>query len=356
MSDQQQSGRQTGQLPLTGFGNVPASGEVPLPSSGISFKESELSAAGGQIDGQTALIGILQGKAAGMGVPFPGFGVIGMGFAGAHDKAIERQTSVLEQGKKALDSWKGALKDADTNYSAVEEKSGNQFGGGGLGGGGLGGSGLDPSALGGGPGLGGLPAVGSGGLPTSDLPKTDLPSTDLPSTDLPDAGLPNTSLPNTSLPNTGLPDTDLPDTDLPRSNLPGVDNPDMKVPSIDSALNPDQVKTDLSAFDPPKTQLNVPTTPGLDDVGTRSGTTLGSPTVTGAGGVGSTAGAGGLRAAGTGAGALGSGMPMMPMMPMSGAGTGGEERDREGNSLLSEDEGVWGGDEDIAPEVIGREK
>ncbi|WP_428834626.1 hypothetical protein, partial [Nonomuraea maheshkhaliensis] len=62
-------------------------------------------------------------------------------------------------------------------------------------------------------------------------------------------------------------------------------------------------------------------------------------------------GAAGLR----GAGAAG-GPPMMPMMPMSGGAGGQEGRDREKTIGLSEDEGLWMGDEDIAPQVIGQEE
>jgi hypothetical protein len=51
------------------------------------------------------------------------------------------------------------------------------------------------------------------------------------------------------------------------------------------------------------------------------------------------------------------GSPMMPFMPMSGAGAGGEQkREREKSTGLAEDEGVWMGDEDIAPQVIGLEE
>lgn len=46
---------------------------------------------------------------------------------------------------------------------------------------------------------------------------------------------------------------------------------------------------------------------------------------------------------------------MMPMMPMSGGGTGGDKEKERENALLGEDEGVWGGDDEIAPEVIGRD-
>ncbi|TDD31031.1 hypothetical protein E1286_45420 [Nonomuraea terrae] len=130
----------------------------------------------------------------------------------------------------------------------------------------------------------------------------------------------------------------------------------MKVPSIDSALN-DPSKTDLSSYQPPNTpQISTNLPPGAGDpsgLGTRVGPGMmaGSGLGTGAGAnAGLPGGAAGLRGAGA------SGMPMMPFMPMGGgAGAGNEERDREKTVGLSEDEGVWGGDEDIAPPVIGAE-
>ena len=77
----------------------------------------------------------------------------------------------------------------------------------------------------------------------------------------------------------------------------------------------------------------------------------GSGAGAGAGGFGP--GGGAMGAAGRGAGMRG-GMPMggMPMgMAPGQGGKGGEERERE--TWLSEDEDVWGGDDDTAPPVIG---
>ncbi|MBE1533338.1 WXG100 family type VII secretion target [Actinomadura algeriensis] len=73
----------------------------------------------------------------------------------------------------------------------------------------------------------------------------------------------------------------------------------------------------------------------------------------GAGGMGPGAGAGGAGAAGRGAGAAGGARPMgMPMAPGGGgAGQGDQERERE--TWLTEDEDVWGANDDTAPPVIG---
>ncbi|MFC4120087.1 pentapeptide repeat-containing protein [Nonomuraea zeae] len=353
---QQQTGQQqTGQQPSTVNGGLPVTTQLSPPSSGISFKPGVLDAASNKIDSQAALLAFLRTRSGDMGVPFPGFGVIGLGIAKAHDRAIERQSFALDRGKKALESWKVALKKADANYRTAEETSGEKFEMerviNAVDGGGIDTSGLD----------GELP---TGDLPGADLPGTDLSGTDLPGTDLPGSDLPGADLPGADLPGTGppgsnldgtdSPKTDLPGTDLANTNLSGADDPNMKVPDIDAALNPPQDKTGLSSFDPSK-QLNGLPNPDLLNAGTRSGTTLGSPSGSGVGGVGSPS-ASGLRPAPATPSGMGSGTPMMPMMPMTGAGSGHDERDREEGSLLSEDEGVWGDDEDIAPEVIGKEK
>ncbi|MFI6290915.1 WXG100 family type VII secretion target [Nonomuraea sp. NPDC050790] len=333
--------------------------KVPLPELGISFKPEQIDAVSNNIDRQTGSLVQLQAKSGDLGVTFPAFGVIGYGVASAHDKAIAAQSAALERGREALASWRSALKEAAANYRAAESEAGDQF------------RYEGPQSTG---GPGGpnpeMPKIPNPELPSPELPEgdlpggpgTDLPGTDLPGTDLPGGDLPGTGLPGgddvpgTGLPGDGLPGTDLPGTgspdgvqdgDLPNSGLPGVNDPNMKVPDIDSALNAPQDKTDLSSYDP-RTQPN----PNLTDLNARTGTTLGSPTGSG-NGVGS---GNAFRAPGVGApGSMSGGMPMMPMMPMTGAGSGQDERDREQGSLLSEDEGVWADDTDLAPEVIGKE-
>ncbi|MCA2224276.1 type VII secretion target [Nonomuraea aurantiaca] len=368
-------------------------GKLPSMSSGVSFKTSALDTNSHSIDEHTGVISQLEGKTENLRVQWPHFGVIGIGVNSVHDKAIERQAAALATGRKALQSWKTAIKQAAKNYQAADDANAD----------GVKNIGFDPNSLGGGPnGLGnlgnlgnsGLPDTGAGlpdlsgggkpgtgtGLPGTDLPKTDLPSTDLPKTDLPKTDLPSSDLPSTSLPNTNLPNTDLP-------SAPVGNQADMKVPSIDSALNgqpqmPDQKLpgidsklpdgTQLSQFDP--NSLNTPQvknpdlsslSPDLNGSATRTGPGSGVGTGSGAGtGTGFGTGIGGGMGAGTGAGAVPaglrgangtSGMPMMPMMPMGGAGAGGDKEKERENALLGEDEGVWGGDDEIAPEVIGRD-
>ncbi|MCF6467753.1 pentapeptide repeat-containing protein [Nonomuraea sp. MG754425] len=339
----------TGQQLYTDYGVMPTAAQMGPPSSGISFKPEHLKTVGDQLDNHTKHFDSLQGRSNDMGVPLPGFGVIGLGLAKAHDQAIERQSFALVQGKKALESWKEALKAADENYREAEEESRRRIRKSNNGP-------FDVERGEEGPGAPGIDLPDSPGMPDADLPDADLPDADLPGTDLPGGDVPGTDLPGADLPDgdpsgTGLPGGDLPGTDTPGTdlgnpNLSAVDEPNMKVPDIGATLNPEQDKTGLSSFDPNQ-QLAGP--PNADS---RAGTTWGSP---GSGGVGST-GANGPRMPGmTTPGAMTGGMPMMPMTPMAGAGNGTDERDRETNSLLSEDEGVWDGDEEIAPEIIGKE-
>ncbi|MEU1387760.1 MULTISPECIES: hypothetical protein [unclassified Nonomuraea] len=366
MSDQQKNGtgaQPTGQSPYSEYG-IPMSTQIPQPSSGITFKEGALDAASGKINGQTALFDTLRGKSGHLGVPFPSFGAIGIGLTKAHDSAIVAQSAALERGKKALQSWQAALKEADANYREAEGTNaglyglGRGFGGLGAGGGAGGGGGPTPT-------MPDTPEVTmpDGAPPGADPPGADLPGSGLPGTDLPGTDLPGTDRPGSDLPGTGgtngdLPGVDRSGTDLPGGGLQGIDRPDsnlsggadpnMKVPDIDSVLNSPQDPTRLSSYDPRALSGTPNANPA--DLTTRPGTGWGSP---GGNGAGSTAG---LRAPGTGAaGGMGGGMPMMPMMPGAGAGSGPDERDRKEGSLLSEDEGVWEDDEDIAPEIIGRE-
>ncbi|MFI9596303.1 hypothetical protein [Nonomuraea sp. NPDC052265] len=348
MSDQQKNGagaQPTGQQPYGQYG-IPMSTQVPLPSSGIAFTDGALNAASGQINGQTAIIDTLRAKSGHMGVPFPAFGVIGYGLTTAHDGAIAAQSTALERGKKALQSWQAALKAADANYHEAEEENANLY---------RKDEDYDPTG-------GGVPTPKMPESPELNMPDADPPGGDLPDADLPVTDRPDTDLPGTDPPNGDLPDADRPGSDLPGTDLPGIDRPDsglsgagdpnMKVPDIDSAINSPRDTTGLSSYDP--RALNGTPNPNLTDLSTRPGTTWGSPTGNGAGSGGGAAA--GPRVPGMGtSGGMGSGMPMMPMMPMGGSGNGLDERDRKEGSLLSEDEGVWEDDEDIAPEIIGKE-
>ncbi|SDH81972.1 hypothetical protein [Nonomuraea jiangxiensis] len=330
-------------------------GQLPPTSSGISFTDGELSNIGKQITGQVSILQGLKDGVGGLGVPFPSFGVIGIGIELALDRAVNAQGEALAKAHKALSSWQPALEAADRNYRKANDESGDPFGPGGPGG---------PGDLGDFGGPGGLENVGLGGagagdlpgMPDGSLPGSDLPGSDLPGSDLPGSDLPGSDLPGSDLPGVDTPSTDLPSTELPQQNMPGLDPADMKVPDIASALN-DPSKTDLSSYQPMNPNLaGNPASMDPSGLGTRTGPgTMGGPGAgTGMGGPAnglSPAAAAGLRGAGAG------GMPMMPFMPpMGGAAGGQEERDREQTVGLSEDEGVWGGDEDVAPQVIGQEE
>ncbi|MGP3955562.1 hypothetical protein ACTWPT_06155 [Nonomuraea sp. 3N208] len=308
------------------------------PSSGISFTKGELDNAGNKISSQTELLANLQGATGSLGVPWPHFGVVGWGLQSVHEQAIQSQHDALSRAKKALETWDPALREADRNYRDADDESGGDDESGADDLGGLG-------DLGGAGDLGGL----NPDLPTGagDLP--GMPDTGLPET--PDATLPDGTLPDGELPGGG----DVPGSDLPQPNLPTTDPADMKVPDLDSALN-NPAKTDLSSYQPTTPQIpsNLPAT-DPSGLGTRTGPgSFGGPGSGLGAGVGPNGGIPGVGAGLRGAG--GPGMPMMPMMPMGGAGAGGnQERDRENTVGLAEDEGVWGGDEDIAPQVIGQE-
>ncbi|MFI6501432.1 hypothetical protein [Nonomuraea typhae] len=128
-------------------------------------------------------------------------------------------------------------------------------------------------------------------------------------------------------------------TDVPAYN-PNSGNPPNTTPAYNPDAGPNGTK--LADFQP--ANYNPVTSP----------TTTGSPYPTGVpGGPGTGAGtgigAGGLSGVpgGPGAGAAGLNGSGMPMMPMTGAGAGGnEERDRESTTWLLEDEDVWGGNDD----------
>jgi hypothetical protein len=128
-----------------------------------------------------------------------------------------------------------------------------------------------------------------------------------------------------------------------------------------NALN-DPLKTELSGYDPKLAGLDAPSnafkTPEMSDLrspGTE-GVSTGGRTGTGSGSGGfSGAGPGGVAGQGAGLGGRGlgsSGMPMMPLSPMGGGAGGEGDKDRERSTWLTEDEGVWGGDGDVAPPVI----
>jgi hypothetical protein len=338
---------------MGGPGGGQTFGGYGLNGPGVSFSEERLKALGKDYDTHAGTMENVADQTKAIGVPFPGFGVLGAGLHIAHDRARDSAADALGAGREVLASWRTALETASHTYKAAEDANelpelpGTDFPGGGLPGGGL-------------PG---------GGLPGGGLPGTDLPGTDLPGGGLPGGGLPGTDLPGTDLPGGGLPGGGLPGTDLPGANLPGTGGVpgsgglDGRIPGLPGQTATglpglgavDPRRTDLSAYtpgEPSVPQFKVPdaTTWTGDQAGTGTAGRGGGALPAGAG----SGGPGSLQAGVRGTGANG-GMPMMPMMPMGGAGTGEQERDRDQTTWLSEDEGVWGGDEDVAPSVIGQE-
>ncbi|MEW9546977.1 pentapeptide repeat-containing protein [Nonomuraea sp. NPDC050783] len=364
--------------PSSPYGNLPGLTADGKPSSGISFTKGELDNAGKKISGQTELLGQLNQASGQLPVPWPHFGVLGIGVQNVHEKAIESQRKALTRAQEALASWDPALRAADKNYRAADDNSGSNL------------PPSDPFPAGlpkdlGNPGKNALPAgltdpklpgsdlpgsklpgsdlpgsdLPGSNLPGSDLPGSNLPGSDLPGSNLPGGDVPGSNVPNPNLPNANLPNANLPNANLPNANLPATNPADTRVPDLDAALNPR--KTDLSSFQPTTPQL--PTVdPNAAGPGTRTGipaTSLGGPGGGTGVGAGSGLGAGGVlpgNAAAAGLrGAGASGMPMMPMMPMGAGANNNQERDRDKAVGLAEDEGVWGGDEDIAPPVLGQE-
>ncbi|SNS79359.1 hypothetical protein SAMN05216276_101671 [Streptosporangium subroseum] len=127
-----------------------------------------------------------------------------------------------------------------------------------------------------------------------------------------------------------------------------------------NALN-DPLKTELSGYDPKLAGLDAPSntfkTPEMSDLRSpgAEGVSTGGRTGTSTGSGFSGANPGGVAGQGAGLGGRGlgsSGMPMMPLSPMGGGAGGEGDKDRERSTWLTEDEGVWGGDGDVAPPVI----
>jgi hypothetical protein len=316
------------------------------------------------------------------------FGAIGGGLNVAHTQVRDSAADAVEKGREVLESWKEALSKVAENTKEAEKAGAGKEGQGppkppGIGGGktpsfkepDLGGLGLeDPEGLGGldESGLGdlgkqpaglddGFKPPGSGDVPQS--PGFDPPGSDaLPKPpgsddvfDPPGSG----DLPRPP----GPEDVPKPPGFDPSQGTAGnVDPP--KLNGLDgdalgkNALN-DPLKTELSGYDPKLTGLDAPSnafkTPEMSDLRSpgAEGVSTGGRTGAGSGFSGANPGGAAGQGAGLGGRGLGSsGMPMMPLSPMGGGAGGDGDKDRERSTWLTEDEGVWGGDGDVAPPVI----
>ncbi|MER7207256.1 hypothetical protein ABT340_09270 [Streptosporangium sp. NPDC000239] len=341
------------------------------PAKVVSFTDDQLKNLGTEFGSRAKDVdGLIHGTGS-IGIAPPAFGVLGIGLNTAHDTARDGAVNALKAGKAAIDSWNAALKAASENYAAAEKASTTEEkpGPGGLGGpGNLGG----PGKLGG----AGLPKMGGGldGGAGDDMKfpgsGTDPLDKDLLDRKFPDdtRSLEGTKPDDVKFPdNTNFPGQNGTNQNLPDSNLPGAKLPDPN--GVGGDLNKpglgldDPTKTALSSYNPPNVGNlgnlgNVPTgNSGLPGGTTWTGDTLGPGSSGRGGGFSGVGGNGALPGglSGTGTGGAG-GMGGMPMMPMAPGGAGGEQgKEREKTTWTSEDESVWGGDEDIAPPVIGQE-
>ncbi|MEU6407421.1 hypothetical protein [Microbispora sp. NPDC046933] len=307
-------------------------------------------------------------------LPMGTFGAIGGGLNGVHSTLRDQAADAVAKGKEVLDSWKTVLDQAVENAKEAEKQSSGGPGKGGLNGldGGPKGAGLDPKGLG--LGGGGLPKGGPGSGLGDDwkLPK-DKPGTGL------DDSLKRPDLPDPStLPGPGGSGGDLPSTGDPNGN--GLDPNGNGIDPNGNGLGGSGL--DPNGLDPNALNLQAPATPGgtalsahnpapptvptLPDLGTTgygpgdystgirpgAGGTGTGAYGTGAYGTGASPGYGGAGRAGIGAG----GMPAVPYAPMAGAGSGGDDKDRERGPAVPEDESTWFGDEDVAPAVLGMQE
>ncbi|WP_162642094.1 hypothetical protein [Streptosporangium sp. 'caverna'] len=340
----------------------------------------------------------LSGKIKAIQIHTFAFGAIGGGLNVAHTQVRDSAADAVEKGREVLESWKEALskvaentKEAEKAGAGKEPRKPKPSGTGGgkippFKGAGLGDLGKGPKGLGdlGENGLGGLGKQPPGFDDSFDPPGADdAPkppdfddSFDPPGSD--DIPKPPGSDDIFDPPGSGdipkppgMEDVPKPPGFDPSQGDPGtagnVDPP--KLNGLDenalgkNALN-DPLKTELSGYDPKLAGLNAPSNafkaPEMSDLrspgaeGVSTGSRIGTGTGSGIGGF-SGANPGGAAGQGAGLGGRGlgsSGMPMMPLSPMGGGAGGEGDKDRERSTWLTEDEGVWGGDGDVAPPVI----
>ncbi|MFI6293143.1 hypothetical protein ACIBEJ_16255 [Nonomuraea sp. NPDC050790] len=360
------------------------SSAVPDPKTkdpGFEMKPEKVEKTGGQIGGRGGDFITLSDRAKVIDMPPFTFGAVGGGINVAHRGTVDRTAQALADGKEVVESWKKALKDVADHVDQAHKASKLDKG--------PGGPEIKPPG-----GPGGIKPPGGPGIDTGGLDKMGGPGDGMKiPKDLGDMGKkpPLDGLDPNDIKDPGKDLEDIKQPDKP--NVPDIPKypeqpppPDIKPPpGLDNAGNPpgldtsgldkklQDAKTDLAGVDP-----KVPGAPDLDNLANRAlpdarlpgGPTTGNGLTTGDGtGLGTGLGRGGAGAGSGvnglgGAGGMGSiakalnggGMPMMPMAPMGGAGAGGEgDKDRERTTYLAEDEGVWGGDEDIAPPVLGKE-
>ncbi|GLW05005.1 hypothetical protein Misp01_01350 [Microtetraspora sp. NBRC 13810] len=392
------------QMPgMSGISGIAGMSGVAGEKPDVEYREGKIQALGDNYGKLAPGVQVVSDQTKGIDIPFPSFGVVGLGLNGVHAEARRGAASALDAARGALESWQRALRATEKSYAEAEEKNGGGDGGG-TGGGnpfnvgapdlsGLNGgmpkidsagfknpdlSGLDPNGPGiKGPDLSGLdpdgPDIKNPDLDGLDPDGPDIKNPDLDGLDPDGPDIKNPDLDGLDPNGPDIKNPDLsglnPNVPDPNTNVPGFDSDGLRT-SLDglndrlSGMN-DPLKTDLSEFDPSKMPGYDPSkVPGLDPnrIGA-PGTNVpaswtgqpGTDTLTrggGTGGVMPPEGTGALRAA-SGVNGL-NGMPMMPMMPGMG-GAPNEGRENESSIPLHEREEVWMDDEDIAPPVLGME-
>ncbi|MFI6596327.1 hypothetical protein ACIBHX_08765 [Nonomuraea sp. NPDC050536] len=324
------------------------------PSSGVKFKSGEIENTGKSLTHTGDTVSSLSNRTGQIDLGWPGYGISGRDAGHGHTQARTDHTSTLKVAREVLDSWQSALKTADDRYTAAEAANQKPPPGG-------------PEI----PGPGGIPNLTPADLKTPKIPDPKLPDPKLTDPKLTDPKLTDPKLTDPKLTDPKLNDPKLNDPRLtdPKLNTPDLKNPDLKNPDLkmpdtsgldpsktnlgDKLNMPDPTKTGLSNFDP--SSLKTPT------VGTPEGgnTRIDPGRLPGLNPAGSVSGMGpnGSLPGGL-AGKLGSGMGGMggaPFLPMGGMGGGGGEQEKEQSSqydLRQDDEGVWGFDDDVAPDVV----
>ncbi|GGO83029.1 hypothetical protein [Nonomuraea cavernae] len=356
-------------------GNLPTQLNY-TPSSGVKFEKGKLASNSNRLDADSSKVSNLAGRTEKISLSWLGYGLTGRECDKAHRDVRDQHSETLKVAKRVLESWREALRIADSKYRAADEDSPiNQ--------------------------LPNVPNVSSPSMPDSQVPNYNVPKANLPDSYRPDYNVPKANLPDSyqpdyNVPKANLPDPASPDSGLPGSGMPGsgmpdpslaspdMANPDFKSPDMANPdfkspdmANPDLKSPDMANPDLAKPNLSDPTKTGLSGYDPSTTPSLQQPRIpeatasvdparftTGAPGTVTGPGTGtGLGGPGSGnqvpalakgaANALG-GMGGMPFMPMGGMGGMGGEREKDGSTsdLLRGDEEDWGIDEDVTPQVL----
>ncbi|WP_113700919.1 hypothetical protein [Nonomuraea lactucae] len=325
------------------------------PSSGVKFKKGKLDSNSKSLTSDGDDIAMFAGRTGRISLDWPGYGLTGRECDSAHENARTQQVQTLNTAKEVLESWRDALKIADSRYTESDDQSipdlnkQNQVPSiPGLNGSGLNGPGFDGSGL-------TDPNLNTPGLTNPDLTSPNLNDPRLTNPDLNNPRLNDPNLTNPNLTNPNLPNPHLNNPNLKQPEMPEMPGSDPGKTDLSGLKDP--TKTGLSGFDPSTMQPPQGRVP--DGLMTDPGRVTNGAPATGSGyGATSGAGAGSPLAAGklpggaAGTGGMG-GMPFMPMAPMSGAGD--KERESNGSDLLRGDPDDWDDEEGVTAAVLRHE-